>query len=384
MLTYLQRLVDERTSLSETMTHTADTAATENRDLTEAEQTAMAGLQARCAEIDGQLETFNGQAESMRAFAALTSRLEQRRAEQPSPSSPASIESTSFGQAFVESDAFRAYDGHGQSQRFELDGYLETRAPITTTSLMIPHVLLPPIEQQFRSTLLDVVNRVTVSSGVVEWMEIGPDPEAAVVPEGTAKPEAAVTLTPKSAALDTIAHWLQITRQALEDASYIRSLLEGKLRRGLLLKTENDLAAAIVAAATQSASGADMLSAIRVGVGMVEDAGYSPNAVLLNPADFAALDIAVMGVTVAGPVTGANYWGMRPVSSSKVPAGSAFVGDFQSGVSLFDRGNTSVFLTDSHASLFISNILVILAEARVKSVVDEPLAIAECTVATVP
>ena len=40
-----------------------------------------------------------------------------------------------------------------------------------------------------------------------------------------------------------------------------------------------------------------------------------------------------------------------------------------------------MFVSDSHASLFISNILVILAEARVKSAVTEPLAICECTVA---
>ena len=34
-----------------------------------------------------------------------------------------------------------------------------------------------------------------------------------------------------------------------------------------------------------------MTHAIRIGVGLVEAAGYTPNAVLLNPADFAALDI---------------------------------------------------------------------------------------------
>ena len=38
-----------------------------------------------------------------------------------------------------------------------------------------------------------------------------------------------------------------------------------------------------------------------------------------------------------------------------------------------------MFLSDSHASLFISNILVILAEARLKSAVTEPLALCECT-----
>ena len=62
-----------------------------------------------------------------------------------------------------------------------------------------------------------------------------------------------------------------------------------------------------------------------------------------------------------------------------ITAGTAYVGDFHAGATLFDRGVTNVFLSDSHASLFISNILVILAEARLKSAVTEPLALCECT-----
>ena len=118
------------------------------------------------------------------------------------------------------------------------------RAAITTANLSIPHFVLPPVEYTTTAPLLEVVGHVMVSSGVVDWVEIGGDPVAAVVPEGTAKPEAAFTVTPKTAALDTIAHWVQITRQALEDATYIRSLIESKLRRGLLNKAEADMAAA--------------------------------------------------------------------------------------------------------------------------------------------
>jgi hypothetical protein len=79
-------------------------------------------------------------------------------------------------------------------------------------------------------------------------------------------------------------------------------------------------------------------------------------------------------------VTGATYWGLRPVPVAAAPAGTATVGDFAEGATLFDRGVTSVFLSDSHASLFISNVLVILAEARVKSVITETPAFCECTV----
>ena len=383
MLTYLRRLVDERTTLSEQQCRMAELAAAEERDFNEGEQSALAGIESRCKVIDDQLTVYNTQAESMRAFADLQQRLETSREQAPSNGvetrRPIQLERTTWGQAFVESEQFRTYNGHGQSGRFELENYLEVRAPITTANLYVPHFVLPPVEYTTRAPLLEIVGHVMVSSGVVDWVEVGGDPTAAVVPEGTAKPEAAFTVTPRSAALDTIAHWVQITRQALEDASYIRSLIENKLRRGLLNKAETDMAAALVAATLPTATGADLLSAIRVGIGKVEAAGFTPNAVLLNPADYAALDVSVMGATVGGPVQQASFWGLRPVAAGAVAAGTATVGDFAAGATLFDRGVTNVFLSDSHASLFISNILVILAEARLKSAVTEPLALCECT-----
>lgn len=387
MLTYLRRLVDERTALTETMSRTMDAAATEERDLNEAEETAVVGMQTRCAAIDQQLETHNHQAESARRFAGLVGGMETSR-EQPPPESrrPVQLERSTWGQQFVESEQFRSYNGHGQSGRFPIEGYLEARAPITTSDLAVPHFTWAPKEAQVtRSPLLELCGRVAVSTGVVDWVEIGPDPVAAVVAEGAPKPEAAITMTPRTAALETLAHWLQITRQALEDASYIRSLLETKLRRGLIAKSEADMAAAIDAAAIQTAPGSaaagdTLLSQIRIGIGMVEAAGYVPNAVALNPADFASLDIAAMHETNQGTVRQGNYWGLTPVPAPGITLGKPVVGDFVSGATLFDRGVTNVFLSDSHASLFISNILVILAEARVKSVVTEPLALCECTV----
>lgn len=384
MIKYLEALVNERTSYTETIFNMHEKAADEERTLSESEQSMVKDLESRCEALDPKIRDANSQLESARKFATLTTAIEKSREIEPrhparSNGAPAVFESTSWGQHFVDSDEFRSYNGHGQSRPVELDAFLELRAPITTANLYIPHFVLPPVEYQTTAPLLEIVGRVQVSSGVVDWVEISGDPTAAVVPEGTAKPEAAFTITPRSATLDTIAHWVQITRQALEDASYIRSLIESKLRRGLLNKAEADMAAALVAATLPTATGADLLASIRVGIGTVQAAGFNPNAVALNPADFAALDVAVMSATVAGPVLQQTFWGLRAVAAAAVPAGTAYVGDFQAGATLFDRGVTNVFLSDSHASLFISNILVILAEARLKSAVTEPNALCECT-----
>ena len=115
----------------------------------------------------------------------------------------------------------------------------------------------------------------------------------------------------------------------------------------------------------------------------MQAAGYAnPNAVLFNPADYAALDISVMRETNLGPQTGAGFWGIRPIAVPGLAVGTAYVGDFQAGVQIFDRGSTTVYLTDSHADYFIKNIVLLLAEIRALVAVTEPAAIAEVTAGT--
>jgi HK97 family phage major capsid protein len=385
---YLKRLVDERITLTELATRTADKAATEDRDLTDSERSQIRDAESRCAEIDPQIQSYNDQLASARAFADLTSKLESTRDAGGESRRPAGrqIEQTSFGQAVVESEQFRSYTGRGQSSVIELTDFMphQQRAAIMTTDLAIPNYVLPPRVQDITiPPMLQVVDVVGVSAGTVEWVTVTGDPQAQVVAEGAAKPEATLTFTPTSAPLDTLAHWVQITRQALEDATYIRSLIEGKLRRGITLAIADAINDAIVAATLPTASvplGGSLLDAIRVGVGTVQSNGYNPNAVILNPADWAALDIAVMGGTLGGPTVGSNFWGLTPVPARWQTAGVALVGDFKAGVVWFDRNVSSVFMSDSHQDLFIKNTLVILAETRGKAAVPEPLALCECSV----
>ncbi|HKV67686.1 MAG TPA: phage major capsid protein [Gaiellales bacterium] len=381
MLTYLRRLVDERTSLTELSNQLTERAANEDRDLTDTERATLDGYEARCAIIDPQLVTYNEQAESQRAFALLSSKLDANR--EPETRAPARRDDrpASAGQLFVESAEFRGYNGRGRSGVVELTDYVPIgeRAPITTADLAIPNYVLPPRQQDIViPPMLQIVDVVNVTGGVVEWVTVTGDPQAAVVPEGTAKPEAVLTFTPTSAPLDTLAHWSQITRQALDDATYIRSVIEGKLRRGITLAVADAIQDAIVAATIPTATGTDLLGAIRTGIGTVQSAGYMPNAVVLNPADWAALDVSVMGGTLGGPTIGQTFWGLTVVPSRWQTAGVALVGDFKAGVVWFDRNVSSVFISDSHQDLFIKNILVILAETRGKAAVPEPNALCEC------
>jgi HK97 family phage major capsid protein len=403
MLTYLRRLTDERDSLTQSATDLAEHAATEERDLTDTERASLTAWQTRCAEIDSQLTEYNAQAESQRAYARLrdslvddaesageppqSRRREQRQAEMP----------RGWGDAFVESDAFRNYPGAGTSGRVQLPGGietrdaagLETRAPITTGSVPGQPMLWTPPAPSFASPLISVCGHVTTSANNVSFVQWAPNPQTAApkVPEGTAKPEATMTATPTNVALDTYAHWKEITRQALEDIPQIRSIVEGRLRQGIMRSIEEGIADALVAAAippagTSAAAGGTLLGAIRVGLATVQANGYTPNAVLLNPMDAADIDLGIMGGTLGGPAVNGGLWGLRVVAVNDLAAGTAYVGDFSSAVTVFDRGTTDVYLSDSHADNFIKNILLLLAEIRAYVAVVEPQAAAECTVGT--
>lgn len=396
---YLKRLVDERNSLAGLMQTLDDKAVTEDRSLTDPEQERMRGWQARAAELDTEITEQNEYLKGQRAWAVLQDQIQTTAAE-PEPQRAsvavrerpgalqtrgADLQTRSWGQAFTESNAFQTYSGHGTSGIVEVSSVLETRAPIDTTFLTVPPALFTPAPWNMTTPLLDAIGHETISTGSVEWVVYpGSYPEAQVVAEGALKPEATITPTVETGALQTLAHHKGITRQALEDIPRIQQIVENALRGGVLVKLENNAATALTASTDIGVvdDQTDLMSGIRVALGNVQSAGYaSANAVLLNPADFAALDIAVMGATVAGPALNNTFWGLRAIAAAAVPAGTAYVGDFRTGVTQFDRGATSVYLTDSHADYFLRNILVILAETRALTVITEPQALQKVTVA---
>jgi HK97 family phage major capsid protein len=389
MIQYLKQLTAERDSLTTAATELTNKATVEDRDVTDTEKSSLTSWAERCAVIDAQLAEYSAQADSQRAYARLRAQLDSAPDDEPAARKSVAVETRGWGEQFVDSNEFRSYSGVGTSQRATLPGLFETRAEITSGGYTAQDPYrFSPTAYSYATPLMSVVGHVTTGSNAVEWVKWTPNPQAAatIVAEGAAKPEAAMTATPMSDTLDTYAHWKGITRQALEDIPQIRSIVENRLRQGIMVALETAVAAALVAETLTAVTGAgDLLAAIRNGVGVVQAAGYSnPNAVLLNPTDFAALDISVMRETNVGPQMGTGFWGMRAIAVPGIAAGTAYVGDFQAGVQIFDRGSTTVYLTDSHADYFVKNIVLLLAEIRALIAVTEAAAIAEVTAGTAP
>jgi HK97 family phage major capsid protein len=62
-----------------------------------------------------------------------------------------------------------------------------------------------------------------------------------VVTEGAQKPESILAWTEADAPVRTIAHWVPVSRQAMDDAPMLRSTIDGELRYGLNVKEEEEL-----------------------------------------------------------------------------------------------------------------------------------------------
>jgi HK97 family phage major capsid protein len=388
----LKQYADERETLDAFVTRTLDAAAAESRDLSATEVESLTKAKGRLAEVDAQVRVIADTIETRDAgldLDALMRRGERQREQVVVGAEQVAAESLG---SFVESDAYRSWGGSGKSDRFTLDARisgLRAVAPLVTSA--DPGKALMPTPQKYGipqgaadTPLLDVIGRLPVSSGSIELVTYG-SPKgatgAAVVAEAAAKPEATLVASATPVTVDTIAFWKQATRQLLQDAPAARSFIDDQLRRGLRTKVEAEVGAAIAAvtfAKTTGAAGAPMLEVARQGMATVQTAGYVPNAILASPAMAAEFDIALMQKTLLGAAFGAGVWGLQVVPVPGLT--KAYLGDFSTAVWLLERTGIDVFISDSHADTFTSNIMTILAETRVKPVVVQPEAVTELVV----
>lgn len=393
----LTRLVEERAGHVEFVDTTLALADENGRDLVPAELNNLETARQRIAEIDAQtaplvaFEEARASAVRIDAIMAPARPVEARAYTTPRPSPE-----TSFGSRIAESDEFRAWQA-GNPARMAIDVVpSEIRATLVTTappgSMFVPAPLKWAAPAPATSTpLLDAITHVPVSGGSVDIVSYGNFATGAeVVGEGLGKPEATLTATSTPTPLETIAAWVEVSRQLLQDAPAARAIIDSQLTRGVLRKLEDEVASAIEAAAIPDAVGAagtPTVGVIRQASALVQGNGFSPNVVIANPADFAAIDLDVMNATLNGANASSAYWGLTPVPVPTLTPGQIFVMDAAAAVFLFENSSVAVYMTDSDvtaggASGFRRNLFTILAECRAKGAVVNPLAAA--SVVTTP
>lgn len=235
--------------------------------------------------------------------------------------------------------------------------------------------------------LLDATAKQPVDSDDYEWEEWGLIPVAGAVAaaEGTVKPEAEDGYTIRQGVLGLVAHHIGVSRRALQDRAGLQAKIENRLLRGVDLRAEAKTAAALVAGTYDTASHPDgLLQAIRIAMAMVQDKGFTPTSLVINPLDQAHIDIGLLHLSPGpGALAGRSIWQIPSiVATSKVPQGTAYVGNLFDALLTTYRSDSQLYMTDSHADEFTRNRVRILAEQRISVNLQQPNAVVQAEVET--
>jgi HK97 family phage major capsid protein len=379
----LEKICDERDEVRNAAIAIAES------DQFDPEDPTFVDLQTRATELDKRVSSLTGLIEARQQADALDGKFARAHQHQQREQSPAAVQSRqSWGDVFTRSSEFESYRMKGSSGIVTVDDDVQSRAlptgisdlvsagmngAVTTVDVNAPAAPTP---------LLDAVTSVQVSGNAVEYVSFTKKAGgAATVAEKAAKPSVEFGPTVVPATLEMIAVYTQLTRQLIEDMPAVRSLIDNELRREIAREEEEHAAAALGAATLPTASGGDLLSAIRVGMGTVMAAGFTPSSVILNPEDWADLDVAIMGATLNGAQVGQRFWGLQPIAATSQPAGTATVGDLAAGVQRFYRSQINLFVSDNVGDTFLSNVFTLLCERRSLTAVVKPQALVEVSAA---
>jgi HK97 family phage major capsid protein len=307
---------------------------------------------------------------------------------------PPEVPSDWRAQLIAGANSYRAGGMHGSAEVLHLPNATDLRTLVTTTTnppqpARKPGILRPPDAPLM---VADLVDQQTATSNVIEWVVETSFTNAAVeVAEGQPKPEAAIAFAVNSATLATIAHWVPLTRQAAEDDAQLVGYLQGRLTWGVEKRvdaqtlTGNGTAPNMrgilntAGIQTQAVAPDGMLIAIRKAITKVQIAQYSPSGVVMHPIDWEGVELTRDTTTGTflftkdpASLQQPRVWGLPVVPTVTIAAGTALVGAFKEGATLWRKPGVRILMSDSHDVNFTKNILVLLAETRCQLAVYLP------------
>lgn len=231
----------------------------------------------------------------------------------------------------------------------------------------------------------DLVRVVPVDNLYVHWAEKqASEGGATAVAEGAKKPQMDWKYVENSSKVEKIAVWIKVSKESLDDLKFLRGEINTELRYEVERELDEQMwdadgtapnlegllpqiptyAAGTFAGAVASANIYDV---IVTAISQVETAGFSPNAIAVNPTDYYKLILTkdANGNYIRPqflPDGGQAIAGIRIVSNSNVTAGTFVVGDFTKAT-LAIREDVNLDMGYENDD-FTKNLVTILAELR--------------------
>lgn len=302
-----------------------------------------------------------------------------------------------WGAQFTKSESYKAFQsGATQKARLEVKNTIvgsdTTVAPDRRPGIVPGASNILTIESLYAS--------IPTASNAIEFTkEASFTNSAAETAEGAAKPESAVTFSLVNTPIATVAHWIKISRQLAMDNTALAAYVEARMRYGVQRKVETQLVSGDGVAPNISGfldagnftahgyadaalgSSLKKLVLIRKIIADLEVAGYAPGAIVLNPADWATIEIdlltsAVNAVRVSYTEAGMPMlWGVPVVKSVGMTADTFAVGDFRQHGNIYNREGVVVQMSESDSDNFTKNLITLRAERRLALTSEVPAAI---------
>lgn len=335
---------------------------------------------------------------------------------------PARPKAKSLGDQFVNSDAYKALMEKGLRGSSWSTGAinLETKdSPLTegdnwdvtgTPGDVAPFV---PLDQRpgyvpvlYQSlTIADLLGSAQTNSNSVRYVQettnFSSDNAAASVAEGGPKPESNLSFDQADTPVQKIATFIPITDEALQDAGQIRQVINDRLSLFVRMEEENQLlngqgsGSDLVGVLDQVPGGNDGVVSdadtpnaadhIYAAITAVRDSFLEADGIVIHPDDWADLrllkddNLNYIGgspFSNTGSNPGESLWGKRVVVTTAQSAGTALVGAFRTGATIYRNGGLTVDASNSHSDYFVKNLTAIRAEERLALAVQRPQAFA--------
>ncbi|MET4214377.1 phage major capsid protein [Bradyrhizobium sp. LA2.1] len=299
------------------------------------------------------------------------------------------------GEIFIRSEAFKSFGG--SAGRGNISAVVQA---ITSASTSAGGMIAPDRRGEIvglpkrRLTIRGLIAPGTTNSNNVNYVrQTTRTNNAAVVTEGAQKPESGLAWTEADAPVRTIAHWVPVSRQAMDDAPMLQSTIDGELRYGLSVKEEEELLLGsgagqhiygIIPQATayetgRNGTGDTAFDTLAHAIAQSEVALLPATGIVMNNNDLESLKIIkdgddryIGGGPFGPPIT--TIWGRPAVGTPAMAAGEFLVGAFLDGAQIFDRLDAEVLVSSEDRDNFIKNMLTVRAEERLAMAVKRPAA----------
>lgn len=304
---------------------------------------------------------------------------------------------SSWGEQFIKSARYADFAGGNLNKlRVEvkntLTGSDTTVAPQRNAGIVGGAFLPFAMEALLPST--------TTSSNAIEFTkEASFTNSAAEASEGTQKAESALTWSLVNMPVSTVAHWIKISKQLAADAPALAAYVNTRMRYGVNQKVDTQLVVGDGTAPNISgtydtgnftahgyanaALGSTLkkLVLIRKIMADLYTAGYPADAIVLNPADWAAIEIELF-TTAAGQTLysvneagQARLFGVPVIQAIGMAADTFQVGRFSEAYMVYNREGVVVEMSDSDGDNFQKNLVTLRAERRLALATEKPAAV---------